>query len=398
MPSLKYLENYADKTLSLLENIPEHEFVLVIPAYNESDDFIANLNYITSSFQNIFIIIIINYPENSRIDAQDSSENLLQKLLNLGPSRSISAHVRLVNLNNNTLALCGPFALPVKQGVGKARKIGSDWALELIIKNRISTPIIFSTDADALLPKNYFLIGQQNLCDQTSALLFPFSHKKPQDPLVCQAITLYEHRLRHYVQGLKFAGSPYAFHTIGSTIAVRAQSYAQVRGFPIRAAGEDFYILNKLCKVGKIKTLNSSPILLSSRVSDRVPFGTGPALKTILQDNNTIFDIVNNTRIFYHPQVFVILKEFLAYFEHQIMKGSNDFSHAPYGEIFLGLRNSRTLAQSLNMRTHKLDRLKAFHSWFDGFMTLKFIHNLRDQKFAMCSLIELEKLACDYKV
>ena len=394
MPSLKYLEKYADKTLSLLNNIPQHEYVLVIPAYNESDEFITNLISITSSYQNIFIIIIINYPENS---SEDSSKILLQNLLNLGPARPLSSQVILVSLYNSTLALCGPFGLPIKQGVGRARRLGADWALELITKNKISTPIIFTTDADALLPENYFGIGRENLSAQISALVYPFSHKKPEHPLLYQAITLYEQRLGHYVAGLKHAGSPYAFHTIGSTIAIKAQSYAQVRGFPSRAAGEDFYVLNKLCKVGIIKSLSGDPILLSSRVSDRVPFGTGPALKAILQNKN-INNIITNTPIFYHPQVFIILKEFIAYFECQIMKGLNDFSKAPHRDIFEKLRNSHNLAQNLCTRAHKLDRLKAFHSWFDGFMTLKFIHNLRDQELPMCSLNELEKLGYHYKV
>ena len=53
---------------------------------------------------------------------------------------------------------------------------------------------------------------------------------------------------------MKYARSPYAFHTIGSTMAVSANHYAKVRGFPKREAGEDFYLLNKLAKV---KTLGA---------------------------------------------------------------------------------------------------------------------------------------------
>ena len=46
--------------------------------------------------------------------------------------------------------------------------------------------------------------------------------------------------MSYYVAGLAMAGSGYAHHSLGSTIAVHAKSYAAVRGYPKRSAGEDF--------------------------------------------------------------------------------------------------------------------------------------------------------------
>lgn len=391
----KYLKYHADKTLEFCSSIPDHEFVLVIPAYNEGEEFIQNLVTLTANAHKIFIIIIINYPEKSN---PTSSNILFKKLCNLGFSRTLSSQISLVSLNTSTLALCGPFELPLKQGVGKARKIGADWALDLMSKNKISTPIIFSTDADALLPKNYFIIGQENLCQESAALVYNFKHKKPECPLLSQAITLYEQRLNHYVAGLKYAGSPYAFHTIGSTIAIKSQSYAEVRGFPSRPAGEDFYLLNKLRKVGIIKSLQTDPIILSARVSNRVPFGTGPALSAILHNNKNILDIITNTRIFYHPQVFDNLKNFLNLCESRIKNNSLSYEDMPHKNIFEKLSKYHNLSHNLSTRACSHDRLEAFHCWFDAFMTLKFIHLLRDQQLPMCSLSELEKLGYHYKV
>ena len=45
-------------------------------------------------------------------------------------------------------------------------------------------------------------------------------------------------------------------------------------GFPRRNATEDFYILNKLAKVGSIARLAGTPVILEGRLSDRVPIGT----------------------------------------------------------------------------------------------------------------------------
>ena len=72
--------------------------------------------------------------------------------------------------------------------------------------------------------------------------------------------------LRYYVAGMKYARSHLThFHTIGSTMAVRASYYAKVRGFPKREAGEDFYLLNKLAKVGTVLELEASPELPANR-------------------------------------------------------------------------------------------------------------------------------------
>ena len=76
-----------------------------------------------------------------------------------------------------------------------------------------------------------------------------------EDQFCNTATALYELRLHHYVLGLEYAGSPYAYHTLGSCLAVKADAYAQVRGFPKRAGAEDFYLLNKLAKLGAMPRL-----------------------------------------------------------------------------------------------------------------------------------------------
>ena len=48
------------------------------------------------------------------------------------------------------------------------------------------------------------------------------------------------------------------------------------RSWRKRNAGEDFYLLEKLSKVAPLRKLSGAPILLRSRESFRVPFGTGP--------------------------------------------------------------------------------------------------------------------------
>ena len=83
---------------------------------------------------------------------------------------------------------------------------------------------------------------------------------------------------RYYALGLAHAGSPYCYTALGSSLAVDALAYAQVRGVPKRQAGEDFYLLAKLSQVGPLRRVAGHSVQIMSRRSTRVPFGTGRSL------------------------------------------------------------------------------------------------------------------------
>ncbi len=104
-----------------------------------------------------------------------------------------------------------------------------------------------------------------------AAGIYPFQHLPSPNQHLQLAQQLYDCSLNYYVDGQAWAGSPWAFHTIGSTLVINAEHYAIARGFPQREAGEDFYLLNKLGKIGKeISRLDSKPVALTTRQSDRV--------------------------------------------------------------------------------------------------------------------------------
>ena len=164
--------------------------------------------------------------------------------------------------------------LPVRQGVGLARKIGADIALEFIAVGRVRHAFFAMADADARLPEDYF--GRvAELGPECSAAVFPLWHEPSGKGEVDRATPLYEIRLRYFQRGLQWANSPYAFHTVGSTMVVHALCYAQVRGVPLRQAGKNFYLLGKLSKLRPLARLRGAPIRIRSHLSDRVPFGTG---------------------------------------------------------------------------------------------------------------------------
>ena len=270
--------------------------------------------------------------------------------------------------------------LPPRTGVGLARRIGADVALAAWVRGQLRSRWIHLTDADARLPPNYLsAIGVRS--PQCVALSYPYWHEAVVAGVDDWPAALYEVDLHYYVRGLRWATSNYAHHTVGSTLAVDTQAYAAVRGIPNRLAGEDFYLINKLAKVGCVQPVASDPIRLSARPSARVPFGTGPAVSRIAQQ------LANGEAYAsYDPGCFSALREVLQWIRA--------------GEVGAPTPNawSRELAQRLGvgdaMRSARAATTSAvayrqrMEQWFDGLRTLRFIHLVRDQRLANVPLAQ----------
>lgn len=272
--------------------------------------------------------------------------------------------------------------LPSKQGVGLARKIGCDLALELYRSGRIREPWLYCTDADATLPAGYFsAIAGRIGAHTAAAALFPFEHRPAADRKLTGLTQLYELSLRYYVLGLAWAGSPYAFHTIGSTLAIQAESYAKVRGFPRRQGGEDFYALNKLAKLAPVWRLDIDPIQIETRRSDRVAFGTGPGVARLEQRHGQL--------CLYHPNCFLGLRAWLEALQRfaQTRDQADFFStlaNAPAPVLpackWFGERQrvSTVLRQAAQHTSDEHSLIRRLHTWFDAMRTLQLIHAVRD--------------------
>lgn len=312
-----------------------------------------------------------------------------------------------------------PWLLPPGHGVGLARKIAADVALRLIVEGAIRQPWIHSTDADVEVPANYLsaaLIHAEKASGRgevTSCCLYPYEHVPDMSMDAIRtgnswpALVEYELWLRYYVAGLGWAGSRYAYPAIGSLPAINATSYAQVRGFPRLQAAEDFYLLNKLAKVGHILRIEGQPIRISGRDSQRVPFGTGQGSLRIeqLHEHGAMFEV-------YHPAVFAFLRIFLGatrdWFTSpgdQVDQWSEKLAErlldlcpqssldAPVYSSWvrqwvqdIGLIDQLTSA-SRRART-AAGALEQFEYWFDAFKTLKLVHRLRDEVFGSMPLLD----------
>ena len=373
--------------------------MLVIPAYRESPGLLQRLGQSFSRQDGILVVLVLNRPDS---DPDTLANTPLRTAIQTMPGEALSDHAGLYRHDTGLdIAMLdiesATGATPTDQGVGLARKAGCDLALTWMAAGAVTSHWIHCSDADATLPADYF---QRLDRAQGPVALFPFRHTPGQDSVCNTATALYELRLHHYVLGLEYAGSPYAFHSLGSCLAISAQAYAQVRGFPKRSGGEDFYLLNKAAKTGTLVRLKGRCIELQSRQSNRVPFGTGPAVAAIAGAESA-----TDAQIFYHPSTFDALRAVLLAVQ-ALSRGEQQQLHsalADHGlpDILLHATQAAlrpmgfeaALAHCQRQSRNSEQFMRHFHQWFDGFRTLKLIHAISDAGYSRQSLSELANLS-----
>jgi len=390
MKAEKYLRRHSEaEALSpVLQQAPQRfDYVLVLPFYDET---IADLQRFTHlcARNNTLLILVLNQPQ--RIALCENNDAVLQWL----QPQSNEDTLHWCHSDGASVLLIDRVRKPIAdaEGVGLARKIGADCAFALITQGIVQSPWIFSTDADAYLPADYFAAPRHHA--GSCAVIYPFQHVSSGDAQVDTATALYELRLHHYVKGLRRAGSPYAFHTLGSTLAIAHMHYAAAHGFPKRAGGEDFYLLNKLAKLAPVKSLSHPLIQLRARASHRVPFGTGPAVQKIADSEDPL-----QQPIFYDGDSFDVLGSWLQFFavcadrlsDNDAAENWRDWlkQHvdAQNAELLLQVIDSAEFESTLRKAQRQCRDAVALrrylHTWFDGFRTLKLLHALRDVGFPM---------------
>ncbi len=394
----KYLARYAEPEAALNLSGRRYDYSLVIPAFNEDPKSVLNVWRQIKPGTSFLVILVVN----SHVENDLSARVLVEGLTRHQETTRLTDRAQLVeNFSANT----GPtlliidrfsrgYSIERKQGVGLARKIGMDIAASLINQGEVSANWLFTTDADAELPENYFDVALASIdvapasidvapasidvapASTDAAFIYPFKHFA--EPALELPMLLYEISMLYYAAGLRWANSPYAYPTIGSTISCSVDRYASVRGFPKRNTGEDFYLLNKLRKTGEIKLGNGDPIVIKGRFSDRVPIGTGQAIKAIHNLHSPIAEFTVE-----HPSCFSTLKHFLNWLDAVSATqperlatgdpGTDDYIQ----QIGLIPHYERKRHQS---PTPKVMR-KHLDDWFDGLKTRQFIHHFRDKHF-----------------
>jgi hypothetical protein len=180
-------------------------------------------------------------------------------------------------------------ALPGHQtGAGLPRQTGMDRAAAQFEAEGRRQGVIVSLDADCRVAENYLTeidlaFRHHGLRSATLAFHHPVEHLPVDDP-IRKATVAYESYLRYYRAALEYTGYPYPYYTIGSAFAVTAETYRRAGGMGKQQAGEDFYFLQKVFPLGRTRLIDSTCVYPAARLSDRVPFGTGPAVARMVSE------------------------------------------------------------------------------------------------------------------
>ncbi|MCK3684031.1 glycosyltransferase family 2 protein [Maribellus sp. YY47] len=202
----------------------------------------------------------------------------------------------------------GPVELRKKwAGAGLARKKGMDEALLRFNAIGKNDGIIVSLDADTLVEPNYLVEIENHFRNNPKEVgaTISFSHQTENlESKQLQGIELYEKYLGYYKRALDYAGYPFSMFTVGSAFAVTAQAYVKRGGMNRRQAGEDFYFLQNLVQIGRVGEILTTTVQPSARLSDRVPFGTGPILQKWLAGEEDLtstynFDAFSDLKAFF---------------------------------------------------------------------------------------------------
>ncbi len=372
-----YLANYAEPEARLLQDSRSHldnirwaamahdcrwQGCLVIPAFDEPFQSLQKQIQSIADDQ-VLMILVINAPENAHQEALERTQELYEQM-------TTEQHENVLIVDRISTSR----RIHPKQGVGMARKIGTDLALALIEQGRIRSPWILQSDADVAFPPAYTnLVHQATHHIQSGAKIFPHTHFS-NDPTLHFAAQLYDKHMNYYVGGLRSAGSPYAHHSLGSTIAIHAMTYASIRGYPKRSAGEDFYLLNKARKIAPIETLLDPILTIEARLSERVPFGTGPALADIVAGLHR--DPSGNAYFSYHPKTFEALGSAISALQRWAENPTSALD-ADIAKRLSSLGFDRFRHNLSKQPINAVKRMQSAHDWFDGLKTLQFIHGMR---------------------
>ncbi|MDB6030137.1 MAG: hypothetical protein JWM16_475 [Verrucomicrobiales bacterium] len=345
--------------------------IVVIPCYNEPN-LRASLEALWSCLRPgcaVEVITVINSASDASAEIVSQNQKTLDEAQRWAESRQDPRF---------TFHFLHCPALPPKQaGVGLARKIGMDEAARRFDAIRRPNGVIVCFDADSLCESNYLCAIEQHFEQdpRTPGCSIYFEHPLEGDlpAQVYEAITLYELHLRYYVQALRFAGFPYAYHTIGSSMVVRANVYKKQGGMNKRQAGEDFYFLHKVIPLGGFTDLTTTRVIPSPRCSDRVPFGTGKAIGDFLEsgelktypleaflDLQSLFTQVRTlgSKTFLPSSAFELPRAISSYLEEQ-----------EFGKALEEIESNTASAATFQKR---------FFGWFNGFQVMKFVHFARD--------------------
>ncbi len=357
----------------LIEEAPEINtgIIVVVPSFNEPE-VLTLLNSLESCRKptcRTEVIIIVNSPAGADDTILNNNTETVSKAQEWLKKSDPFFTLHIINLGR---------AVIKGWGVGLARKSGMDEALRRFNAIGNDQGVIACLDGDCIVDENYFTAIEKELLlrPERKACSIYFEHPvtdSEYDTEILNAAIQYEMHLRYYYQAHIYSGFPTVFHTVGSTLAVKAKPYMKAGGMNRKQAGEDFYFVQKLLPAGGYCSINSTTVYPSPRISDRVPFGTGAAIGKMIGNEEKVL-------LTYNPEAFSDLREFFAQIE-RICKYDDKDPGKLYGSLpssiksFFDLDEWKTKTAEIRNNTSGLPSFrKRFFEWFNMFRIVKYLN------------------------
>ncbi len=366
-----YLERYGYPPLGILEPpSPTVGVIIIIPIFNEAHTLTALDSLYKSALPSVGteVLLIINQSVDCAPDIKQRNTKTFNEI-----QRWIATHKK-----NNLHFYVKNIDFPKKHaGVGLARKAGMDEAIRRfeLINNYKGVILCFDADCTCdttYIKRVYNAFKDKNLTGASIYYEHSFNNLSPKQ---LNGITQYELHLRYYVTGLRKAGYPYAFHTVGSSMAVRSDVYKKAGGMNRRKAGEDFHFLHKVIPFERFDAITTTTVYPSARISDRVPFGTGKAMgEWALNEESDLLS--------YHPQLFIdigqLLKQVPAFYKKKSLSESVQLL-PPSILAYLKEEDFEKVIDNINKQSSTLKTfIHRWFSWMNGLKMLHLVHYLRD--------------------
>ena len=349
--------------------------VVVIPAFDEPFLLLSLMNLKKCELPScdVEVIVIINDSEKTAPEIKEANFQLFKQADAWAKANSkprLKFHILYFPDNNAKHA-----------GVGLARKTGMDEACWRFEKIKNKKGIIACFDADSKVDSNYFVVLENHFKKHRKSVACSVYFEHPTggadfDPQTYEAIIAYELHLRYFIEYQRVIGFPFAFHTIGSSMAVRSDAYQKQGGMNRRQAGEDFYFLQKFIELGNFKDCNETRVIPSPRPSHRVPFGTGKAVQGILNSKGKYET--------YSPESFedlkLLFKKVKLLYEY-LETDKSDFIELMPEPVaqFLNKIKFESRVEEIHLNTTNFKTFKSrFYRWFNAFMLMKYLHFARD--------------------
>lgn len=344
--------------------------IIIIPCHNEPDvrTSIDSIKSCSLPPCHVEVIVHINHAIDAPESIKNNNQQTLQQLLDY-------KHI----YDSNTITLHTIYSeLPKKHaGVGLARKIAMDEAIHRFNYNDNKHGIIASFDADSTVSKNYLVELYEHFSHNKNIgiahiyfehdLQGNFSHAQ------YYAIAEYELYLRWYVEMLKAINFPYPYHTVGSSFAVRAIAYCRQGGMNKRQAGEDFYFLQKMYEAEEMAEIVQATVFPSSRTSDRVPFGTGFAMRTLL-DTKSPYKAYDIKSFKVLDSFFQSALSLYSANETMCMEVYNSL-HCSLQEFIPSQEFIKKISECISNSRSKEQFKKRFFLWFNAFMVFRYLND-----------------------